>query len=161
MAISFNTNQQAIVDSSYKTIDWLFEVTTSAGPKYFWSTKGDVDETTINSALSGAWATGISWGTGISWWSNTDVYSFKVIPESFNGITLNRSRSEYGIVAPSELSFSVGNADSSLTGSDFIDAVLIVRLIVGDGSSEEILRTFKFNRLSCYNNIITEAVDLQ
>ena len=145
MSITFNTTKQALVDSNYKTIDWLFEITTAANVKYLWSTKADSDLTTLNASLSGVWASGISWAAGIDFWANTDVYAFKIVPETFSGVTLNRSRSEYGIIAPSEMSFSVGNASASLTAADFIDATLLIRLIVGNGTDDAIIRFFKFN----------------
>lgn len=116
--LSLDATQQSILASDSKTFSWLFEVTTTAPATYYWSTKAKTFD--------------------------GQAYTFAILPDSFNGITLNRARSEMGLQAPSELSFEVSNEGHSLTASDFNDASVLVKLVISDGTDEEIIAQWLF-----------------
>lgn len=119
-----NETQQDLVASTYKKASWLFKVIDSAGPTtYRWST--------VTRSYDG------------------DDYTFKIIPSSFRGITLNRAKSEIGIQAPNELSFDVPNKDNALTASNFVDGSITLYLVISGGTNEEIICTWKFNIKQC------------
>ena len=95
MARTFSANQNTIAASEFKEVSWAIKVVDVAGSPvtHYWSTKD------------------------ISYGGNS--YTFKIIPESFAGITMNRAKSELGIQAPNDLKFEVTNSDSALDESDF------------------------------------------
>ena len=121
--LSLNATQQSLIAASSKRLTWLFTVTTLTPTTYRWSTKA------------------VSFGG--------NAYSFKVIPSSFPGITLNRAMSELGIQAPSTLSFDIPNSGSTLAASDFIGATVQVDLVLSDWTNEAICATWKFRVISC------------
>jgi len=122
--LSLDATQLAIIASDHKKVSWLFVVTDSAGPTVFrWST--------VTRSYDG------------------DDYTFKIIPSSFKGITLNRGKSEISIQAPNDLSFDVLNKDNVLTASNFVDGSVTVYLVVSDGTDEETICTWKFNIKQC------------
>lgn len=88
-------------------------------------------------------------------WSTKDYtydgqdYEFKVLPSSFKGVTLNRNKSELRIQAPNDLAFSITNPDNTLTAADFVDGTVHLKLVVSDGTDEEIIRQWKFNVKRC------------
>ncbi len=138
--LNLSAGQQAIITSPVKTVSWLFDVTDRYLNRYYWSTK--------NVTISGgtvAWASGISWMTGVVWTDGTDShgYVFKVI--DFSGITLQRPKTETGIMAPSEFSFSITNKDNVYDPADFEDGYVKVSLAMSDGVlSEVIIQIWKF-----------------
>jgi len=122
--LDHNSTQQAIVASDYKKVSWLFKVVDSAGPTtYYWST--------VTRNYGG------------------NSYTFKIIPSSFDSITLNRNKSEINIQAPNDLSFDVSNKDNVLTASNFKNGSVTVYLVISDGTDEEIICTWKFNIKQC------------
>jgi hypothetical protein len=118
--ISVTSAQQAIIDSGYKQASWLFEV---AQGSYYWSTKEK------------------SYGG--------QDYSFKVIADSFRGVREQRGRIEYSVPRFVEANFDVSNKDNSLTDSDFEGETITIKAVVGNGSNEEIIRTWKLRAKRC------------
>lgn len=122
--LSFNATQLSIVQSSYKKVSWLFTVVDSAGPTtYYWST--------ITRSYGG------------------HDFTFKIAPDSFNGITLNRAKSEFGIQAPNDLAFTISNSENTLTASNFIDGSVTLDLVVSDDINESTIATWKFSIKRC------------
>ena len=103
---SFGPNEQLLVDAGTKHISWLFEVTDNSATTHYWSTK--------NKSLNG------------------NDYVFKVIPQSFSGVTLRRGRSEYGFMAPGEVKFSISNSSNTLSAADFEGSIVVVRLALSE-----------------------------
>ncbi len=138
--LNLSAGQQAIITSPVKTVSWLFDVTDRYLNRYYWSTK--------NVTISGgtvAWDSGIVWASGIIWTDGADShgYVFKII--DFNGITLQRPKTETGIMAPSELSFSIPNKDNVYDSTDFEDGYVKVTLVMSDTIiSETIIQVWKF-----------------
>ena len=120
---SLGVTEAALVATASKRISWLFTVTTVAPVTYYWSTKA------------------VTFGA--------QAYAFKVILDSFKGITLNRAMSEIGIQAPSTLSFDIANSGSTLTASDFVGATVQVDLVLSDWIDEEICAAWKFRVIRC------------
>lgn len=106
--------------------------------KNYWSTKAKAEET-------GA----MVWDSGNEWepynhWDKEDgrAWTFKIL--DFNGIELQRTASEEGILAPNSLEFSISNAGNSLTPSDFNGGKVVLSLRVGDGTNVETIFKFRF-----------------
>ncbi|RLA60243.1 MAG: hypothetical protein DRQ89_13110, partial [Epsilonproteobacteria bacterium] len=106
---SYSADQNTVAASTYKKIYWLFE--TGA---YRWSTKAVPD----------------------SVWDAT-AYTFKVLPESFDGIKLQRNKTEEDMFAPSTTEFTIHNKGNVLDSADFEGDLVTVRLVVSDGPESE------------------------
>ena len=118
MSVTFNTTQQNIVDSNYKKVSWLFTVTDTSANTHNWS----------NAKTVGMEST---------------AYAFKIT--GFNGISTQRSKSEFGVQAPNTLKFNVINKDNTLAHTDFLNGSVKVELLISDGTDKYIIRTWKFN----------------
>jgi hypothetical protein len=123
--LSLNATQQAILAAKGKKIKWLFTVTdVNAVPTtYHWSTK--------NTSYDG-----------------TD-YDFAVIPGSFAGVAMNRSRSEIGIQGPDTLKFTVHNKGNILSALDFDGGTVVLSLVMSGGGYEAVVRYWKFRIETC------------
>lgn len=125
--ITLDAIQQAIVDSTTKHISWLFDVNTfSPDATYYWSTKTK------------------SFVDHASYQQNS--YTFKIIPDSFSGITLNRAKPELGIQVPNEITFQVINESNTLDPNDFTNnpGDVLVRLIGSKYSITELMTNTGF-----------------
>lgn len=136
MARTFSANQTTIAASSSKDIYWEFKIVTTAPVTTYWSTRA------ISTADS----------------SDSNAYTFKIIPSSFKGVTINRSKSDSGIQAPNDLSFTVTNANGGLTASDYPDAIVTVRMVMNDAvpTGKTVMRTWTFIVKTCmdyYKNL--------
>ena len=100
-------------------MSWLFEVTTTAPATYYWSTKAKTFD--------------------------SQAYTFKVLPETFAGVTMNRAKSEFNIQAPNTLTFSITNKNNALLSSVFDNGSVLLKLVIGDGTNEEIIRQWLFS----------------
>ena len=101
-------------------LNWLFEIGTYNSPTYRWSLAGMV--------------------------FNSNTYTAKVLPESFDGVVQNRVKVEMGQITRSEISFEVvGSFDLStivgqplvikqVTGSDILDLVNYWRFSIENAS---------------------------
>ena len=114
--LSFDSVQQTIIQAVSKKAFWAFEVDIDGGQ--YWST--------VTRDYDG------------------NSYSFRIIPESFQGIELNRNRAELGLLSPNTLEFDVTNKDNALSASDYIDASIKVSLIISDYSNERRIRSWEF-----------------
>lgn len=119
--LTLTSDQDALLGAESKKVSWLFTVTVDS-VTYEWSTK--------NYTFGG------------------NNYENRVIPASFNGVELNRSMSEYGILAPSMLLFEVSNDDSSLSAADFGGCDVQLDLVLNDWSDEQIIASWRFTVLS-------------
>ncbi len=119
--LSFDATQLAIVASALKSPTWLFEVTNTVPTTYYWSTK--------------------------SYTFGGQAYSFKVIPDSFEGVTMSRAKSELGIQAPSNMAFHVSNRDNALSAAYFTGGTVTLKLVVKAGANEAVIRSWKFRIL--------------
>ena len=117
--LTFDATQTAIAASNYKRVSWLFQITDTAGP------------------------TTTYWSTRARSWDGND-YSFKILPNSFRGVTMQRDKSEVGIHAPNSLTFSVSNRNNALTASNFVDGYVTLLLVVSDGTNEAEMASWKF-----------------
>ena len=134
---SFSARQLEVIAAANKTVFWLFRVEDNGTNVYYWST-GTVpsigDETVEEGALEapGVWL-------DREW----DMYeAFKII--NFNGITLRRSKSESGIHAPNDISFTISNAGNALSAADFIGGRVRVSLAIADATSRELCGSWRF-----------------
>lgn len=118
MSVTFNTTQQNIVDSNYKKVSWLLTVIDTSNNTHNWS----------NTETVGMKST---------------AYNFKI--NGFNGISTQRSKSEFGVQAPNTLKFNVINKDNTLAHTDFLNGSVKVELLISDGTDKYIIRTWKFN----------------
>lgn len=116
--ITFDVTQAAIVAAATKQVSWLFTVTDNLSNVYYWSTK--------------------------AYTYGGQAYTFKVLPDSFDGVTLNRGKSELGLQVPSDLTFDVSNKSNALTAANFTDGSVLLKLVIKSGASETIIRQFKF-----------------
>ena len=116
--ITFDATQQTIVSAVSKKIFWGFTVVTTGATTYRWST--------VTRSYGG------------------NAYTFRIIPDSFNGVELNRNQSEMGLQAPNELTFLVTNPANTLTATDFTDADLLLQLVMSDYTNEAVIRQFRF-----------------
>ena len=101
-------------------LNWLFEIGTYNSPTYRWSLSGML--------------------------FNSNTYTAKVLPESFDGVVQNRVKVEMGQITRSEISFEVvGSFDLStivgqplvikqVTGSDILDLVNYWRFSIENAS---------------------------
>jgi len=122
--LSLDATQLAIIGSDYPLVTWLFEVTDAAGPTtYYWSTK--------------------------AYTFDAQAYDFNIVPESFAGVVMNRSKSELGIQAPNELRFRAANVDNAYTASNFTGGTVLLKEVISDGTDEEIIRSWKFRIKDC------------
>lgn len=115
--ITFDANQQRVVDSTYLEVDWLFKITDSNSVIYYWSTK----KTSVV----------------------RQTYTYRII--DFRGITINRRNSGSGIQSPGYLTFTASNKNNSLTASDFIGGIVELTLRGTDSTGTEDLITWKFD----------------
>jgi len=119
---TLNGTQQTLVDAAYKEKSWLFTVVTVGVSTYRWSLKAK------------------SYGG--------QSYTAKI--QEFKGITLSANKSEFGIQAPNDLSFVVGNADDALTASDFEGASVTITPVLESGGTESSLPGWKFVVRKCW-----------
>jgi len=152
--ITFSTAQQAIADSDHKMVSWLFDVTTTAPTSYYWSTKnytktGELLKFTSDEIKFTA--------DSLYFGSDSQEYTFKIIPSSFQGVSMRGLISPQGNYVGNELKFSIHNKDSALTDSDFKGATVLVRLVCSNGTYTEIMRQWKYKIQSAHG--IYEKID--
>jgi len=135
MAITLNTYQQTLVDSTTKKATWLFYVIDTNEVVYEWSTK------TESVILGSDWddPTTITWDAD---WIDETTYTFKIL--SFSGITMNRPKSEYSIISPSDVTFGVSNIGHALDPADFVGGKVWISLYLDNGTVEGVVRRWRF-----------------
>lgn len=123
--IDLDATQQSIAESESKFSTWLFTVTdgTVAPTTYYWSTKA------------------------VTW--DAQPYTFKVLPESFADVHMARAGSELGLQAPTTTRFDVSNSGATLSAMDFVDGTVLLQWVVSDGTSERVMRSWKFSITNC------------
>lgn len=149
--LSLNTQQQTLVDADYKQVAWLFDIKVGS-TTYYWST---IRTKKSSHPYEGVrWnRRAVEWDSEIEWagqFSAHQTYRPRIIPESFAGISISRAKAELGIQATEDLLFSAVNPNS-LTADDFVDAEVLVTLLLGDGNNPyEVITNWKFRVKSCY-----------
>ena len=167
--ITLNAQQQSMVDSGQKQIRWLFEIFASSQTNLMWESGvewggdagwGTADGTTTNiykNSTTGytqdyaliVWESGVTWVDGLQWNRADDNYDFKVIATEFTGMDFRRGGSEYGVQAPSSLSFTLSNKNNALSASTFIDGTVLVTLVIDDGTNIGEISQWKFVTINC------------
>ncbi len=120
---TFDATQAAIVAASPQKVSWLFTVVSTNPTTYRWAT--------LARSFGG------------------NAYAFKVKPETFSGIQLNRAKSEAGLQVANTVTFDVIDSGNALTASDFPGGTATIDLVMSDGTDEEIILSFKFTIKDC------------
>ena len=121
--LSFDSTQESILASDYKLLYWLFEIDST----YYWSTKY-VPNTVYNS----------------------QIYTFKVLPDSFKRIRLAAPDRESGSISTlADTYFEISNKDNTYASSDFKNSSVIIKLVMSDGTNTELMAQWGFNVMSC------------
>jgi hypothetical protein len=121
--LTLDTTQTALVASDNKDVKWAFIITDKNGVGYQYVSEP------INSE---AWGSGEAWGTGEAWDSGDSLSS--IVLTNFSGIELRRNSAESGIIAPSEVMFSISNANNTMTPSDFKGGSVKIELYLGNST---------------------------
>ena len=103
-----------------------------------------------------SWRFDVYYGASYYKWSFKDEnlvcgYEAYLIPDSFSGIKIMRSYSGTRIQTLGEMTFEVPNINNVLSASTFIGKDVNVHLYFDDGTSGEVIRTFKFCVKHCVN----------
>lgn len=117
--LSVSAAVQAVLDDPVKrNVRWLFEVTDANSNVYRWSTQDCT-------GLSQTWEARVA---------------------DFGGITMRAASGAGGLIAPSEVTFTVVNADGALPSAlDFIDAELTLHLVIEDANgTDQTIRSWRF-----------------
>lgn len=139
----FSSIKQAIVNADSKKVFWAFDIVTSAGGFTFSDEGGFTFSDEGGFSFDDSGGGQYYWSTVSRTW-NGNQYSFKVIPESFNGVTLNRNKSELGLHSPNILEFDIVNPNNSISTSIFTNANVTLTLVLSDYTNEEIVRQWNF-----------------
>ncbi len=122
--LTLDATQTALVAATDKDVKWIFFITDVNGVGYQYASEPINPE---------AWGDDEAWITGEAWDNGTNISSGIVITD-FSGIELRRNGSETGIIAPSEVSFNISNADNILTPSDFKGGSVRIELWLGNST---------------------------
>jgi len=134
---TFSTRQLACIASANKTVTWNFRITDNLDNTYYWST-GTQASSGSETVVSGALMAPGSY-TGSEW---ERAHTFKIV--NFGGITLRRSKSESGIHAPNDVSFSIVNSGNVLDAVNFSGGTVRIGLVIDDGSGKELCGSWRF-----------------
>ena len=138
MPETFSTRQSTAIASSTKTIYWEFRVADTIDNVYYWSTGTvpSVGDETFRSAPfrmpPGVWMT--------REWNR--AHTFKII--NFSGITLRRGKTESGIHAPNDVSFTIVNSSNTYTAANFRNGEVRIALVIDDGIAREVCGSWRF-----------------
>ena len=133
---TFSTRQNTVIAAANKTVYWLFRVIDNLYNTYYWST-GTVTSGSPTINVGAIEAPGTY--TGSEW---EREHTFKII--NFSGITLRRSKSEYGIHAPNDISFTIVNSSNTLVAANLKGGSVRISLVVDDGLGKEIVGSWRF-----------------
>jgi hypothetical protein len=112
--ITLDAAQQAAVDAQSKTVTWLFDLTLTDASTRHISTKS----TTYG---------GQNYAGAVTGWQ---------------GVTMRRSQSETGIIAPADISLTIAADDLTITDLD--GAALRVRLVIDGGDGPVEIRAWRY-----------------
>jgi len=127
--LSLTDSQLELLQNSYKSIIWLFDVTDKNSNTYHWSTR--------------------------DYTYNSTSYSFNIV--EFSGISLNRSRSEENVIAPSEVRIEIGNVGNTYSADDFTNGEVLISLLVDD----TLIAKWKFNIIKAYGRYQTITLECE
>jgi hypothetical protein len=134
---TFSPRQEAAIAATNKTVWWVFRVEDTLGNIYYWSTGSMVSSGNETIQVGAKEAPGV--------WTNNEwerVASFKVI--DFSGISLRRSKSEAGIHAPNDVSFTIVNAGNVLDAANFTGGTVRIGLVIEDSVAKELCGSWRF-----------------
>ena len=150
--LALDAIQSAIVASDSKDVKWSFTVFDKNGVGYQFAS-GPLG--------SVAWATGISWDSGITW--DTGVSLSSILITDFGGIELRRNSAESGIISPSEVTFTISNANNTLAFLDFKGGSVKIELFLSNATyGEQKIAGWKFRIKTAqpgYQNLKITAED--
>lgn len=106
--ISLTDKQRSILTSATLRRWWAFDVVTSGGDRYYWSTQ---DLEAAGSGVAHSWGKDWEWSPGWAW-AGTIGRDYEYRITGFAGVNIERIASEVGVVAPSEMEFTVINTDT-------------------------------------------------
>src|SRR3990172_7009254 len=134
---TFNPRQETVIAAAKKTVLWLFRVNDKLFNVHYWST-GTQASSGNETVLSGALLAPGSY-SGSEW---ERAHAFKII--NFPGITLRRSKSESGIHAPNDVSFTIVNSGNVLDAVNFTGGTVRIGLVIDDGNGKELCGSWRF-----------------
>ena len=165
--LSFNTAQQALADATSKTITWLFKVSTPreyvtfggvqavfggepatvlGATDYYLSTKA-----TTKSGLLYFDTDALAFDAdSLTFGDETQTYDFKIIPTSFKGLPFQNPLPQHGTYAGNTLNIQVTNKDNTYTAGDFLDATVLISLVMSNATYTEVMRQAKFKITQAY-----------
>jgi len=120
---TFTARPLAAIAAANKTVYWSFIVTDALANVYKWSTG------TIPATVGGTEP-----------WE--EAHSFKIV--NFSGITLRRNKSESGIHAANDASFTIVNSGNALTAANFKGGEVLINLLINDGIGKELCGSWRF-----------------
>ena len=146
---TFSTRQLAAISASNKTVYWTFRVTDINGNTFYWST-GEVPASDNSSSVRNIINAPDAYDN-MEWES---AHEFKII--NFSGISLRRNKSESGIHAPNDLTFTIINKNNEYNYENFLGGTVRVNVIINDGVKSEMCGAWRFriNGAAPYNQLI-------
>ena len=146
---TFSTRQLAAISASNKTVYWTFRVTDINGNTFYWST-GEVPASDNSSSVRNIINAPDAYDN-MEWES---AHEFKII--NFSGISLRRNKSESGIHAPNDLTFTVINKNNEYNYENFLGGTVRVNVVINDGVKSEMCGAWRFriNGAAPYNQLI-------
>jgi len=137
--LTLDAVQTALVASDNKTGRWAFHISDANGVGYSYYT---------DAIGADGWATDEAWGTGEAWFDGTGNNT--VVLMEFSGIELRRNASEVGIIAPSEVTFSLSNPNNILDFTNFKGGTVLIELFLWNPTyGEHKITGWKFNIKTC------------
>jgi len=117
-------------------VQWIFRIQDTADAIRYYST-GTVS--TGNEWIDNGHVQEPGWYNDNEW---EYPHSFKIV--NFSGITMRRGKSEAGIHAPNDVSFTISNASNTLTASSFVGGTVRIGLVIGDTIGKELINSWRF-----------------
>ncbi|MFB5622594.1 MAG: hypothetical protein ACE5RH_01235, partial [Nitrosarchaeum sp.] len=138
----FDTTKQSIIDAISKKVFWAFDVTPDISGFEFVDEGGFEFNDEAGYSFEGEGAL-YYWST-VSRDYDGNTYDYKIIPESFNGVLLNRNKSELGLHSPNILEFDITNSNNSIAIETFLNAHITLKLVISDYTNERVIRQWEF-----------------
>lgn len=136
--LTLDATTAALVASDNKTIRWSIRIFDKNGIGYGYYT---------DAIGATGWAVDTAWIPGVAWFSGI---SNDVVIMDFDGIELRRNSSESGLIAPSEVTFSMSNPENTYTFTDFKGGTVFIELFLWNPAyGERKVNSWKFNIKSC------------
>lgn len=134
---TFSERQEEVIAAANKQVLWMFRIQDTLGNWFYRSTgynalvPGGLEEVGAIEA-PGVWLDG----------EQDMEVPFGIT--NFAGVTLRRSKSESGIHAPNDISFTLMNKGNTLTAANYIGGTVRVSLIIADATGREVCGSWRF-----------------